>query len=127
MIPLKPLLFALAFLPAMAMAQEGESHNDFPTFDRVGYVLVCMDSHGGKSVETLTACSCRIDHIASKMSYEEYDEASTYLRYKGMPGEKGALFREMERGEELMDKLEQVRNEANKACPISRRSPDSRE
>lgn len=130
---LKFLLLTLACVPALALAQaqaetqEDEGYNDFPTFDRVGYALVCMDSHGGQSLETLTACSCRIDHIASKMSYAEYDEASTYHRYKNMPGKKGGIFREMERGEELVDKLNKVRDEANQACPMVRRSPDSRE
>lgn len=133
--PLKLLVIMLACVPALALAQAepqiqkkgGEGSNDFPTFDRVGYALVCMDSHGGQSVETLTACSCRIDYIASKMSYTEYDEASTYLRYKRMPGKKGGIFREMEHGEELVDKLNKVRDEATKACPIAKRSPDSRE
>lgn len=130
---LKFLLLTLACVPALALAQaqaetqEGEGYNEFPTFDRVGYTMVCMDSHGGQSVETLTACSCRIDHIASKMSYTEYDEASTYLRYKRMPGKKGGIFREMEHGEELVDKLNKVRDEANQACPMVRSSPDSRE
>lgn len=122
---LKALPFGLLFLPAMVLAQDNEL--DFPTFDRVGFAMVCMDSHGGPSVETMTACSCRIDYIDRHMTYEDYDEASTYLRYKGMPGEKGALFRDMPRGEELLAKLNKVRDEAVKACPIAKRSPDTRE
>ncbi len=131
----KLVFFAVLCLPVLAGAQtvqragpQGDNEKlDFPTFDRVGFAMVCMDSHGGPSVETLTACSCRVDYIDARMDYEEYEEASTNMRYAGMPGEKGALFRDMERGEEMVDKLKQIRDEAVAACPVARVSPDSRE
>lgn len=131
----KLLFFTALCLPVLAGAQtvqraapQGDKENlDFPTFDRVGVAMVCMDSHGGPSVETLTACSCRVDYIDARMDYAKYEEASTNLRYAGMPGEKGALFRDMERGEELVDELKKIRDEAVKACPIAKVSPDSRE
>ncbi len=131
---LKALIFTALCLPLLASAQTvqragnvDDSALDFPTFDRVGIAMTCMDSNGGPSVETLTACSCRVDYIDSKMDYAEYEEANTNMRYAGMPGEKGALFRDMERGEMLTKKLKKIRDESIEACPIARTSPDSRE
>ena len=130
----KSLFVAMLCLPLVAGAQTVQRANqvdqeklDFPTFDRVGFAMVCMDSNGGPSVETLTACTCRVDYIDSRMTYDEYEVASTNLRYAGMPGEKGALFRDMEGSREKVNHLNKLREEANKACPIAKVSPDSRE
>lgn len=130
----KALFVAMLCLPLVAGAQTVQRASqvdpenlDFPTFDRVGFAMVCMDSNGGPSVETLTACTCRVDYIDSRMTYDEYEVASTNLRYAGMPGEKGALFRDMEGSREKIERLKALRDEASKACPIARVSPDSRE
>jgi len=131
---LKLVLFAVLCMPLLAGAQAVQRAEqvdperlDFPTFDRVGFAMVCMDSNGGPSVATLTACTCRVDYIDSRMTFSEYEVASTNLRYAGMSGEKGALFRDVESGKELMQKLNKLREEAKEACPIARVSPDSRE
>jgi len=131
---LKPLLFSVLCLPLLVSAQSVQRANqadpeklDFPTFDRVGFAMVCMDSNGGPTVATLTACTCRVDYIDSRMTFDEYEAASTNLRYAGMPGEKGALFRDVAQGKELVKKLNKLRDEAKQACPVARVSPDSRE
>lgn len=110
-----------------AVPQADKDKLDFATFDRVGIALVCMDSHGGPTVETLTACTCRVDYIDSRMTYKEYEAGATSLRYSGMPGEKGAMFRDVPINKERADKLEKLRDESVAACPIARVSPDSRE
>ena len=131
---LKLIITTLLCMPVLVGAQTVQRASqadpeklDFPTFDRVGFAMVCMDSHGGQSVETLGACSCRVDYIDSRMTFEEYELASTSLRYAGMPGEKGALFRDVEMVKKSVKKLNKLRDEAAKACPIARVSPDSRE
>ncbi len=130
----KLLLFTALCLPLLAGAQTVQEASqadkeklDFPTFDRVGFAMVCMDSNGGPSVETLSACTCRVDYIDARMGFDEYELASTNLRYAGMGGEKGALFRDVEMGQEAVAKLNKLRDEATEACPIARVSPDSRE
>jgi len=131
---LKLIITTLLCVPVLVGAQTVQRASqvdpeklDFPTFDRVGFAMVCMDSHGGQSVETLSACSCRVDYIDARMTFKEYEVASTNLRYAGMPGEKGALFRDMEMGKKAVKKLKKLRDEAAEACPIARVSPDSRE
>ncbi|MEX2515359.1 MAG: hypothetical protein WD572_00385 [Gammaproteobacteria bacterium] len=101
--------------------------NDFPTFDRVGFAMTCMDSNGGPSLEAMFACSCRLDHIAAKMSYDEYQKAETYLRYQRMPGEKGGIFRDIEDVRPTIANFKKIRDEASAACPMPKILKGSRE
>jgi len=122
--PVAQALCALAvccagIAPGLAAAAET---NDYPTLDRVGYVLNCMQEHGGQSVENLYACVCRIDFIASQMPFETYEDASTFDRYRRMPGEKGGIFRDNEQAESLLAQLDKTTLEAGKRCPLVRRS-----
>lgn len=94
------------------------SANDYPTLERVDHVLTCMRLAGGQTVDNLYACSCEIDIIAQAIDFEDFTEARTYEMYKRMPGEKGGLFRESERSDELSGKLEAARADAKKRCFI---------
>ena len=56
--------------------------NDYPTRDRVEYVLNCVAQHGGLSYINQYACGCKIDKIAEKMSFNDYDAAKTFSYLK---------------------------------------------
>jgi len=84
MIKVVPLALLLG-VPSVVVA------NDFPTRDRVEYVL-------RNSMDDLQTCSCRLDLVASSMSFETYGYAVTYNRNKRMTGEKGAVFRDNKAG-----------------------------
>ena len=58
-------------------AQSDPLANDYPTTARVEYVQDCIGRHGGK-LEDLYKCSCAIDRLAEKLTYDEYVEASTF-------------------------------------------------
>jgi len=94
------------------------SANDYPTLERVDHVLTCMRLAGGQTVDNLYACSCEIDIIAQEMDFEDFTEARTFEMYKRMPGEKGGLFRDSERADEIVGKLEKARADAKKRCFI---------
>src|ERR1700716_152204 len=66
--------------------------NDYPTTARVEFVQDCMGRRGGK-LEDLYKCSCVIDRLAEKLSYDDYVEASTFAHYSTLPGEGGGIFR----------------------------------
>jgi len=72
--------------------------NDYPTRDRVEYVLNCLQELGRNSMDDLQTCSCRLDSVASSMSFETYGWAVTYNRNKRMTGEKGSVFRDNKAG-----------------------------
>lgn len=109
------LLFGL--LPAAAMAD-----NDYPTLDRVDHVLNCIMAHGGQMIENVHACSCEIDYIASKLSFEEYSDARTVESFRNTPGDKGGVFRDSEQGRNAGKKLEEARAGAAKHCFVKVRT-----
>ncbi len=94
--------------------------NDYPTLERVDHVLTCMKTHGGQTVDNLYACACEIDVIAQQLSFEDFTEARTFEIYKRMPGEKGGLFRDSDRANEIVDVLDSARIDAKKRCFIGK-------
>lgn len=90
--------------------------NDFPTRDRVDYVLECVAKHGGLSYINQYACGCKIDKIAERLSFEEYDAARTFSQMQKTPGEQGAAFRDPQQSKDLRSRLKEADAAAEKAC-----------
>jgi hypothetical protein len=90
--------------------------NGYPTRDRVEYVLNCIAQHGGLNYISQYACGCKIDKIAEKLSFEDYDAAKTFTNLRGMPGESGAAFRDPKQSKDLRKKLKEVEEFAEKSC-----------
>jgi hypothetical protein len=109
------VLFVSVFLVQTSFAEE------YPTLERVDHVITCMARHGGQTIDNLYACSCEIDVIAKSVSLEDFTEARTFEIYKRMPGEKGGLFRNSERGDEIVALLDGARAEAEKQCFIGKK------
>jgi hypothetical protein len=112
------LVFAGAVLfgsPAIA------AENDFPTTDRVEFVLECMKDNEGK-YEYLYKCSCAIDAIAKEMKYEEYVDSSMSLRNQTLGGERGSIFRDPESVKDQAKKYKALRESANKQCFIKNKT-----
>lgn len=108
LLKVSPLLLGLMATNVMA--------NDYPTIDRVDSVMTCMKMNGGQTIENLYACSCEIDVIASMVPFDIWDEARTFEQFKGLPGEKGGIFRDSDRADEIVPQLEEARAEAKKRC-----------
>jgi hypothetical protein len=106
---LLPTALLLFVIPFAARA------NDFPTTDRVEYVLECMSKHPGHQ-EYLYKCSCVIDKIAQKIKYDDYVELATAQRYQNMGGERGALFRETQDVKSAAKNYKTVEEAAQKSC-----------
>jgi hypothetical protein len=104
---------ALVCLPASAAS-------DYPTTDRVQYVLECMYRHGG-SGEYVYKCSCALDYLAAKFTYDEFVEASTVARYQTLGGEGGGVFRDSEANRALAKKYRDAENEAYGHCGIEKK------
>ena len=113
LVRITPLILTLFSFSAFA--------NDYPTLERVDSVLTCMTEHGGQTVENLYSCSCKIDVVASIVPFDLWDEARTYKAYKRMPGEKGGLFRDSERADEIVPTLEAAYEEGEKRCFVGTR------
>lgn len=105
-------------LASALMCPLASSAHDFSTEEAVRYVLNCMGDIGELSDENLYTCSCRLDALGESMTYAEYDDARTYERNKDMPGEKGGFFRSSELGEQMYNKLVEVRKDVINKCPV---------
>ncbi|MFB3100600.1 MAG: hypothetical protein ACE1ZM_04060 [Gammaproteobacteria bacterium] len=109
MIKVVPLALLLG-VPSVVVA------NDFPTRDRVEYVLHCLQELGRNSMDDLQTCSCRLDLVASSMSFETYGYAVTYNRNKRMTGEKGAVFRDNKAGKRFSKDLTAYEETSKSQC-----------
>jgi len=89
---------------------------DYPTRDRVEYVLNCIAQHGGLTYINQYACGCKIDKIAEKLSFEEYNAARTFNYLKNTAGEGGGVFRDPQRSKDLRAKLKDAEAYAEKSC-----------
>lgn len=93
---------------------------DYSTRTTFMMVANCMDENGGHTQENLFTCSCRADLIQAEMSAAEYEDAITVERYRELPADKGAVFRDSKKGQTLFAALKKVRKEAAEACPAIR-------
>ena len=89
----------------------------YPTTETVTMVVNCMVELGGQSEENLYTCACRHDVIRAALTFHEYESGSLYERYKSMPGEKGAVFRDSRDGAAFAKKLGEARKSAAASCP----------
>lgn len=92
--------------------------NDYPTVARVEYVNECIGKNGGK-LAALYQCACAIDRIAAVMKYDEFTEATTYIRYVNLPGQAGGVFRDSPEGRKLAKNFNEVESQALHACGMA--------
>lgn len=91
--------------------------NDYPTRDRVEYVLNCVAQHGGLTYITQYACGCKIDKIAEKLTFKEFESAKTFSYLsKGQTGDAGAVFRDPAQSKDLRARLKEAEAYAEKSC-----------
>ncbi|WP_446810258.1 hypothetical protein ACH50O_01280 [Methylomonas sp. 2BW1-5-20] len=105
--------------PEAAAGEPAALANDYPTRDRVEYVLECVAKHGGLTYISQYACGCKIDKIAEKLSFSEYESAKTFTQMQKTPGEAGAAFRDAKQSKDLRTRLKDAEAEAEKACFVN--------
>lgn len=90
--------------------------HDYPTIDRVLYVQSCLRDHPGPSFEMLNKCSCVIDRLAEKLSYDEFVDLSTEANATTIGGERGAVLRENESVQKDVRRFRAMQADAKKSC-----------
>lgn len=102
---------------ATAPAEPPPLVNDYPTRDRVEYVLNCVAQHGGLTYITQYACGCKVDKIAEKLTFSEFESAKTFTYLsKGQTGDAGAVFRDPAQSKDLRKRLKDAEASAEKSC-----------
>lgn len=110
-------LSKMLLLPFMVISLNVNA-TDFSSEETVRFALDCMAENGGLSDENLYYCTCRLDHIASRISFSDYEEGVTFERNKAMPGEKGGSVRDNERAKLMYEKLIEARKATDSECVI---------
>lgn len=105
-----------ATAPEAAQAEASTRPNDYPTRERVDFVLECVAKHGGLNYINQYACGCKIDKIAEQLTFEEYESARTFSQMVKIQGEAGSAFRDPKQSKDLRTKLKDVDAAAEKAC-----------
>ena len=110
------LVLGAAALASITLQAAGAAPADYPTDALADYVFGCMATNG-QSQEALRRCSCSIDAIAEKLSYDEYVQAETVLRLQQVPGGgRTVMFRTTPWAQTMVDKLRQAQVEAELRC-----------
>ena len=104
------LVLAMAIFTPLCQA------NDFPTADRVGFVLECMRDHKGVEFELLNKCSCTIDRLAALYKYDDFVEAQTMAKAVTIAGERGSVLRDNEDAQKAARRYRASVKEAGRAC-----------
>ncbi len=119
-ISLSAYIAGCATSPVPEESAEITKVNDYPTRDRVEYVFNCIAKHGGlggsKAYINQYACGCKIDKIAEKLTFEEYESARTFSYLKKTPGENGAAFRDPKQSKDLRTRLKEAEAYAESQC-----------
>lgn len=108
--------------PAGAKADKGgpgAGPAGYPTTDRVEFVIDCMRSHGGAQ-EYLYKCSCVVDGLARRFTYEQFVDGSSVNRYREMGGERMSEFRDPPSARKSGQAYRDALDEASRTCGIAR-------
>lgn len=114
---LRSLLAAAALTFVLPALPAGAAPADYPTDVLADYVFGCMATNG-QTQDALVKCSCSIDRVADKLTFDEYLQAETALRMRQMQGgeDRAVIFRTMPSIQAMVDKLRQAQVEAELQC-----------
>ena len=117
------LTLAAAFAAANANAaapakSKGAGAAGYPTADRVEFVVECMRANGGNQA-LLYKCSCVVDTLARRFSYDEFVSGSMVNRYREMGGERMGEFRDPPGVRKEAASYREALDAANKSCGIA--------
>lgn len=101
---------------ATANHETGSFINQYATRDRVEYVLNCVAKHGGLNYVNQYSCGCKIDKIAEKLTFKEYEDAITFGFMGKTAGEAGSVFRDPDQAKKLKKRIKEAEEYAESSC-----------
>jgi len=87
------LVTSAVLMLARAGAQEAPASHDYPTYERVRYVLECIE-HNGADPALVYQCSCAIDKLAERFTIDDFVEMQTAVNGSSIAGERGGVLRD---------------------------------
>jgi hypothetical protein len=118
---LRITLLALVAVPLLVAtrAQAAPSKHDYPTADRVNYVLECLRQHPGPEYEMLSKCSCALDKLAAQVPFDDFTSMSTATNANSIGGERGNYIRDTETLQKQIRRFRDLQSQAKKSCFIA--------
>jgi hypothetical protein len=113
------MLIAAVPFASGAADPDAPAKNDYPTSARVEYVNECIRQNDD-TLAALYQCSCAIDKLAARLSYDDFVEAATYAKYATLPGEGGGIFRDTDEAKDRARTYRQLEREARTSCGLAR-------
>lgn len=109
-------LLAMLCTSVVANAEECKATtHEYPTSAIADYVLGCMAANGN-SFESLHQCSCSIDYIRERMSFEDYEKIQTVMQVQQNRGQRGLFYRDSAWAKERVDALLGIQAESTLRC-----------
>lgn len=105
-----PLLLGLLGASGAALAY------DYPTTERVQYVLECMRQHPGPEFEMRSKCSCTLDQLAQKLPLEQFTAMTTATNANSIGGERGNTIRDTEVLQKDIRRFRDLQAAAKQSC-----------
>lgn len=115
----------LRLAPFLLVTAAAAAANDFPTHARVDFVLQCMRDNPSMGQEAVYKCSCAIDAIAEKVTYDQWVELSTVANATTIAGERGGVMRDMKDGRKIIGNYRELQENAKKSCFVLKTSESS--
>ena len=125
---LRPSPHALVAIAVALVAASASTHaqdaaaasHDYPTAERVVWVEACMREHPGAGhYEMLNKCSCALDYISRKLTFDDYDTMHTAALAASIGGESGSLFRDTPEMQDKIKAFRKLQAEAQASCMIA--------
>jgi hypothetical protein len=114
-----PRAALLSLLAAVTLPAAAADH-DYPTYERVQYVLQCMVSHGGAQA-LIYQCSCAIDKLAEQFSVDDFVELQTAANAIAITGERGGELRDNADVRNSAKRYRQAEQAALQSCGVKSR------
>ena len=115
------IIFLFLFISSCEERESGDN-SDFetiteiiPTSEKVEYVFACIQGNE-TSQAYISKCSCSIDYIDERMTYEEYVNAETIMSLRQIYGEKSLMFRNTPNAMEIYTNMQNLLAEAEMEC-----------
>lgn len=117
---MQPLSLFAASMAAIGtlLATASAAAFDYPTAERVNYVMACMRDNPGPHYEMVNKCSCAIDALARDVSLDDFVAMSTAANANTIGGERGSYIRDSEALQAQIRKFRDLQAVAKKGCFI---------
>ncbi len=115
------IIFLFLFILSCEEKENADSSNleteteMIPTSEKVEYVFACVQGNED-SQAYISKCSCSIDYIDERMTYEEYVAAETIMSLRQIYGEKSLMFRNTPNAMEIYSNMQNLLAEAEMEC-----------